>query len=194
MDDGGGPPESWRGSPDQADRASAQCMKFIDLQTVMVVKTILKHLRHWKQKKVNSFFYHVLLISNLLDLLGSELGQTLADILPGLVAIDKRLDSLQDLVFGSTDLLGGIAVAQSESVVLNGLEVDGDTERCAELVVAGVTLSDTGGRVVHTVGNTKLAQLGGQTLGQRLEGGVGGEGNQQDLCRGNSGRERKNLL
>lgn len=132
-------------------------------------------------------------LSTLLNLLGSELGQTLANILPGLVALDKGLDGLQDLVFGGTDLLGSIAVAQSEGVVLDGLEVDGDTEGCAELVVAGVTLANTGGGVVHTVGNTQLAQLGGQTLGQRLEGGVGGEGNKQDLGGGNSRGERKDL-
>jgi hypothetical protein len=150
----------------------------------MLIERLLRFL---ETKKVNSIFHA--LLSTLLDLLGSELRQALADIVPGLVAIDKRLDSLQDLVFGSTDLLGGIAVAQSEGVVLDGLEVDSDTERCAELVVTGVTLADTGGRVVHTVGYTELAQLGGQALGQRLEGGVGGEGNQQDLCGGNSGRE-----
>ena len=133
------------------------------------------------------------ILNTLLDLLGSELGQALADILPGLVTLDKGLDGLQNLVLGSTDLLGGIAVAQSEGVVLDGLEVDGDTEGCTELVVAGVTLADTGGRVINTVGDTELAKLGGQTLGEGLEGGVGGERNKQHLGGGNSRRERKDL-
>lgn len=100
---------------------------------------------------------------------------------------------MQDLVLAGTDLLGGIAVTQGEGAVLNGLEVNSDTEGCAQLVVARVTLADTGGRVINTVGDTGLAQLRGQTLGQRLEGGVSGEGNQQDLCGGNSRRERKDL-
>lgn len=76
---------------------------------------------------------------------------------------------------------------------MNGLEIHGNTEGCAQLVVARVTLADTGGRVIDTVGDTGLAQLRSQTLGQRLEGGVGGERNQQDLSGGNCGRERKDL-
>lgn len=100
---------------------------------------------------------------------------------------------MENIVLASADLLGGIAVTESEGAILNGLEVDSDTEGCAQLVVTGVTLTDTGRGVVNTVGDTQLTQLVGQTLGQGLEGGVGREGNQQDLSRGDSRGERKDL-
>lgn len=96
-----------------------------------------------------------------LDLLGSELGQALANILPCLVTLNEGLDSLQDLVLAGTDLLGSIAVTQGEGAVLNGLEIHSDTEGCAQLVIARVTLAYTGGRVIDTVGDTGLAQLRG---------------------------------
>lgn len=104
------------------------------------------------------------LLIDLLNFLAGELGQALDDIGPGLVAIRERLEGSQDLVLTGSDLLGSVAVTQSDRVVLDGLEVNGDTEGSAQLVVTGVALADTGGRVVHTVGDTDLAQFGRQVL------------------------------
>lgn len=134
-----------------------------------------------------------ILLNILLGLLGSELGQALADIVPGFVALNKRLNSLQNLVLASTDLLGAVTVTQCEGVVIERLEVDGDTERCAKLIVAGITLANTSTRIIHTVGDTQLAQLGSQVLGVRLKFGLSGERNKQDLGGSNSRGERKDL-
>lgn len=133
------------------------------------------------------------LLYTLLDLLASELGQTLDNIGPSLVFIDEGLDSLQNLILAGTNLLGRVAVAQGDGVVLDGLEVDGDTEGSAQLVVTGVTLANAGRRVIHTAGNTQTAQLHAQVLGQGLEGGVGGERHQQDLGRGDGWGEGEDL-
>lgn len=115
---------------------------------------------------------------NLLNLLTSELRKTLGNIIPGLLAISERLDGLEDIVLAGTDLLGGVTVAQGKGVVLDGLEVNGDTEGGTQLIVTSVTLANAGGRVIHAGGDTETAQLGGQAQGQRLEGGVGREGDQ----------------
>lgn len=115
---------------------------------------------------------------NLLNLLTSELRKTLGNIIPGLLAISERLDGLEDIVLAGTDLLGGVTVAQGKGIVLDGLEVNGDTEGGTQLIVTSVTLANAGGRVIHASGDTETAQLGGQAQGQRLEGGVGREGDQ----------------
>lgn len=84
-------------------------------------------------------------VSTLLHFLASELRQPLGHIGPGLVTIGEGLKGGQDLVFAGTDLLGGITVTESEGIVLNGLEVDSDTEGGTQLVVASVTLTDGSG-------------------------------------------------
>ena len=131
--------------------------------------------------------------SHLLDFLTGEFRQPLGHVLPGLVAIDERLERLKDFVLAGTDLLGGVAVAEGEGLVLDRLEIDGDTERSAQLVVAGITLADTGRRVVHAAGDTQSAQFRGQGLDERFERGVGRERDQEHLGRGNSRGEGKNL-
>ena len=133
------------------------------------------------------------LLIDLLNLLASELRQALDDIRPSLLAVGERLESSHDLVLAGTDLLGRVTVAQGDGVVLDGLEVDSDTEGSTQFVVTGVTLSDTGGGIIHTAGNTKFAQLGRQSLDQRLEGRVGRERNQENLGRSDSRGERKDL-
>lgn len=129
----------------------------------------------------------------LLDLLPGELGQTLLNILPCLVTLDQRLDGLDDLVLAGTNLLRRVTVTQSEGVVLHRLEIHGNTERCAQLVVTRVPLADTGRRVVNPVRDTHTAEFGHQTVGQRAEGLVSGERNDQDLGGCDHGRERENL-
>lgn len=136
----------------------------------------------------------IISLLHLLHFLASELGQALDDILPGLITISERLDCLQDLILTGADLAGAVTVTQGDAVVLNGLEVDSDTEGGTKLVVTSVTLTDTGGRVVNTVGDTKTAQLSGKVLDQGLEGRVGGQRNQQNLGGGNGGREGQNLV
>lgn len=95
-----------------------------------------------KRQKVYIFLDNV---STLLHFLASELRQSLGHIGPGLVTIGEGLKGGQDLVFAGTNLLGGVAVTESEGVVLNRLEVDSDTEGGTQLVVASVTLTDGSG-------------------------------------------------
>lgn len=129
----------------------------------------------------------------LFDILPSKLRQSLAHILPRLIALDKRLERVQDILLTGAHLLGRVTVTQREGAVLDGLEVDGDTEGRTQLVVAGVPLADTGGRVVDAAGDAQPAQLGAQSLCQGLEGLVCRERDQQDLSGGNDRGERKDL-
>lgn len=143
-----------------------------------------------KRQKVYIFLDSV---STLLHFLASELGKPLGHIGPGLFTIGEGLKSGENLIFAGADLLGGVTVTEGEGVVLNGLEVDSDTEGGTQLVVASVTLTNGSRGVVHTVRDTKTAQLGSKTLGQGLEGRVGGQRNQQHLGRGNGRGERQDL-
>jgi len=128
-----------------------------------------------------------------LKLLSFEDGQLGLDILPGLAAVDERLDGSDDLVLLGAHLASAVALAQGDGAVLEGLEVDGDAEGGAELVVAAVPLADRSGRVVDAAGNTggpellrQLARMGSEVL-------VGGQGNEEHLGRSNSGREGEDL-
>ena len=53
-----------------------------------------------------------------------------------LLAADKVANGDGDLVETGADLLRRVTVSQCECVVLDGLEVDGDTERCTKLIIA----------------------------------------------------------
>lgn len=48
-------------------------------------------------------------------------------------------------------------------------EVEGNTERCSQLIVAGVALADGSTRVVYTREDTSLAQLGCYVQGQQSD-------------------------
>lgn len=84
-------------------------------------------------------------VNPLFNFLTDKLGEPLFNILPALRTIDKSLDSLANFVLTGTDLFRGVAVTQGERVVLDGLEVDGDTERRTELVVSSISLANAGG-------------------------------------------------
>ncbi|KAF3806253.1 putative glycine--tRNA ligase [Colletotrichum gloeosporioides] len=116
------------------------------------------------------------------------------DVLPLLGAVNQGLDGGDDGVLVAADLLGRVAVAEGDGVVLDGLEVDGDAEGRAELVVAAVALADGRGRVVHAGGDAELAQLLGDLLDEGLELRVGGEGHDQNLGRGDRRGEGENLV
>ena len=72
----------------------------------------------------------------LIHLLALELRQTRGNISPLLLSVDQAGDGADDFVEASAHLLCRVAVAQRECVVLDGLEVNGDTEGSTELVVA----------------------------------------------------------
>lgn len=97
------------------------------------------------------FFSFSLPTSGSIDLLALELGQSSSYLIPALVSVDDGLDGGTDLVLAGPDLGRAVSVSEREGVVLDGLEIDGDAERCAEFVVSGVSFADAGGRVVGLV-------------------------------------------
>jgi hypothetical protein len=72
---------------------------------------------------------------HLVYFLALELGQACTNIRPLLSAGYKTGDGTSNLLQAGADLLCRVTVAQCEGVVLDGLEVNGDAQRCAELVV-----------------------------------------------------------
>jgi len=78
------------------------------------------------------------------DFLALESWESLHHILPCLFAISQRLDRYTNFILTCTDLLHRVSISKRNCAVFDGLEVDGDTERCAELVVPGVPLTNTG--------------------------------------------------
>ena len=92
--------------------------------------------------------------------------------------LDFLLDILLELADGQTHLLHGVAIANGYAVVCgrvlvsNGLKIDGDAKRCANLVLTAITLTDRAGLVIidHKVLGkliVNLACLVTQLLGKR---------------------------
>ena len=125
----------------------------------------------------------------LIHLLALELRQPCGDVGPLLAAGHEGGDRGANVFEGGTDLLCGVAVAEGEGIVLDGLElchisktfldvhtlprvgwpkysrhrertyVDGDTQRCTELVVPRVALSNGRARVVYPAGDADFLEL-----------------------------------
>ncbi|KUI60383.1 hypothetical protein VP1G_11257 [Cytospora mali] len=112
----------------------------------------------------------------------------------GLGAADHLPDGLEDPGLVGAHLLGGVALAQRDGAVLDGLEVDGDAEGGAELVVARVALADGGRRVVHAAGDAQGPELLPELARYRREFLVGGEGHDEDLCWGQRWGEGEDLV
>src|SRR6476469_2914085 len=94
---------------------------------------------------------------------------------PGLTAATSAADEAAgepalDLVEGDALLAHRVALADRHGVVLEGVEVDGDAERSAELVLAVVAAADRAGVVEVDV--PVLAQLGGEVASLGREVGV----------------------
>src|SRR6185312_4643524 len=102
-----------------------------------------------------------------------------------------------DMVLGSVEALGqvgahlvqchaflghGVAVADGHGLVLEGVEVHGDAERRADLVLAAVAAANGAGVVEVDVPG--LPQLGGQRLGLRGQVLVARERQHRGLDRG----------
>ena len=109
------------------------------IRTSRRTKYVLSSLRPSNYKGSESSLTEV---NPLLDFLTDKLGESLLNIPPALLTIDKSLDSLANLVLTGTDLFRGVTVTQGERVVLDGLEVNGDTERRTELVVSSISLAN----------------------------------------------------
>jgi hypothetical protein len=67
--------------------------------------------------------------------LALECRQFLLNICPDLLALDQGLNSLQDRLLISTNLLRRVAISEGIGFVLDTLEVDGDTKRSTQLVI-----------------------------------------------------------
>lgn len=91
------------------------------------------------EKQQHAFSLRSACLHYLIDVLTFKLRQPLRDLGPTLVAPDDPDYGLDDLVLAGADLRCGVAVAQGDGTVFQGLEVDGDAEGGAELVVAGVS-------------------------------------------------------
>ncbi len=81
-------------------------------------------------------------------------------------------------VDGDADLGHGVAVADGDGVVVEGVEVDGDAEGCADLVLAAVAASDALGVVVlgEAVDYAGLADEVVDAVGRGNEALVAAEG------------------
>lgn len=115
------------------------------------------------------------------------------DVLPRLDAGDHLAHRLEDLGLVRAHLLRAVALTKRNGAVLDGLEVDGDAEGRAELVVARVALADGRRRVVHPARDTKRTQLLAQLARDGGEVLVAGEGHDEDLCWGDGRREGEDL-
>jgi hypothetical protein len=73
---------------------------------------------------------------HLVYFLALEFGQARTDVRPLLSAVYETGDGTRNFLQAGADLLCRVTVTQCEGVVFDGLEVDGDAQRCAELVVA----------------------------------------------------------
>ena len=128
------------------------------------------------------------------SLLALECGQLRLDVLPVLAAINDALHGGDDGVLVGAHLLAGVAISQGDGRVVDGLEIDGDAQRRAELVVAAVPLADRRGRVVDAARDAELAELRGKLGDERLEGLVGRKGHNEDLGGSDDGGEGQNLM
>ena len=106
------------------------------------------------------------------DILLRKFRQFVLDVRPRLLGLDQTLYRLANRFFVGSDLLGGVPIPQSKGVVLDRLEIDGDAQRCTELIIPGISLADTCRRVIDSVGDFELTQLVTQPLYERFEVGV----------------------
>ena len=92
------------------------------------------------------------------------------------------LQLLNKALYRDADLLHGVAVADGDGAVVKGVEVDGDAEGRADLVLAAVAAADALGvvilheavddtgladEVVHLVGRGRQALVAAQGAGRR---------------------------
>src|SRR3954447_26296859 len=83
------------------------------------------------------------------------------------VRSEAGLDLVDEAVDGHADLLGGVAVADGDGLVLDRLEVDGDRQRRSDLFLASVAAPDGLGVVlVHEVPGP---QQSGHLVAERQE-------------------------
>ncbi|KAI6772111.1 hypothetical protein HG530_003069 [Fusarium avenaceum] len=68
------------------------------------------------------------------------------------------LSVINDLLLLSSDLVGAVTVSQGNGAVLNSLEINSDTEGSTKLIVSAVSLTNAGGRIVDTAGDTGTTQ------------------------------------
>ena len=86
-----------------------------------------------------------------LGFLRRELGKFLLYVLPCLPPFHQILQSFANRLFVCPYLLGTVTVSESEGLVLDRLEVNGDAKWCTQFIVPGVSFPNAGGRVVYTI-------------------------------------------
>ena len=72
----------------------------------------------------------------------SKLGQC---VIKSTTPLQDPFHYLNYFILGSTNLLHPITLAQGDSAVLEGLEIDCNTERSPQLIIARIALPDTSG-------------------------------------------------
>ncbi|GKT53876.1 hypothetical protein ColTof3_01215 [Colletotrichum tofieldiae] len=129
-----------------------------------------------------------------LDLLSLERRELGRNVLPFLGTGDEALDGRDNGILVRADLLGRVTISERDGAVLDGLEVNGDAQGRAELVVTAVTLADRGRGRVHAGRDANLAQLLRDLVDEGLELLVGRQGHNEDLGWGDRRGEREDLV
>ena len=88
------------------------------------------------------------LLVKFLSLELSKLGQC---VIESTTPLQDPFHYFNYFILGSANLLHPITLPQSDSAVLEGLEIDCNTERSPQLIIASIALPDTSGRVIYSL-------------------------------------------
>lgn len=127
----------------------------------------------------------------LCNILFQKKEKKLFQLIEGLLAFDQFIDRLRDLCKREADLFHGVAVTQGCGCVLFGVVVDGDTDRCSDLVLAAVPASDGSGVVVLGL-DAFVLEFCNEFAGDLVEAVTGHERKNGCLNRGDTGLEPHN--
>lgn len=93
-------------------------------------------------------------LNSILSFLTLELPILSNNILPLALIVHNILDNLEDFFLCGADLCRAVSFTQGNRVVLDSLEVNGDTEGRSKFVITGIATANRLGRVVYFVGNS----------------------------------------
>ena len=116
-----------------------------------------------------------------LELLALEDRQLRLYVLPGLAPIYQRTDRLDDFLLVCPHLDGAVTLAEGDTTVLDRLEIYGDAERGAKLVVSAVPLADGCAGGVDAAGDAGGPELLRQLADVRRKILVRGQRDDQDF-------------
>ena len=81
-----------------------------------------------------------------------------ANVIPSLLSIRELRDVNGEVSNGHSNLLHSVKISQSDSVVIEGVEIDCDSEGDSAFVCAGITLTDCLPRIIDLGGDTSTCQ------------------------------------